>query len=485
MIAAVRAWLPVSALLLSATFDANARTVALQDWVDHTLLPGVHRALSEQPRFKGETVRFVVFDDGAPAAASNALAIGMRDRLVDAAIAKGGIRVASSANGATPGQRIDCAEDDADYLVGIEVTPGGGRTAKVVVRAQDLHENIWVSGIDIRWRGDLSRSEQRALETPLADAELRGARSAPFEAHQTDLLALKLARSMACELLGSTSADYILSLAESGDETQDALWARTLDIAGRHVASLTAVEFASSDAETTAKLDGTAHEIGNGLYQYWLTVAPTDASTPLETLSVSAYVRLGAAQPTGPAQTASPAWPAHTSLTHTPNVVIVPGAFGNDALGPLRVSKDQRGAVLKTAVRSDAIVFFLQFKPGAGLMRLGDRDCEARTIARVARAGDLLAFPIAERGGAHTVGEISRWQVDPLHNTYFAVASRDSGLARRLAAHVEQLPMHCGAATPAGLSDQALQRWLDEFIELVGKRPREVAWRAVQTRDPI
>ncbi|MEO1202332.1 MAG: hypothetical protein AAFX10_06480 [Pseudomonadota bacterium] len=485
MIESLRYWLPVPALLLLAAFDAEARSVPLEDWIDGTLLPGVHRALSEKPRFKGQTIRFVVFEDGAPAAASNALAIGMRDRLVDLAIARGGIRVASTMSGTTPGQRIDCAETDADYLVGIELTPAGSKRAEVVVRAQDLHENTWVSGINIRWRGELNRGEQRALDTPVADAELRGARSAPFDAHQTDLLALKLARGMACQLLGSTSADYVLALPNGADDDQDALWARTLDIASRHVASLTAIEFATSNVATNATLDGTAHEIGNGLYQYWLTVEPTEAGASLETISVSAYVRRGPTRVAASPPAVAPTLSTPVSVPHIPKVVIVPGAFGNGALGPLRIAEDQGGAVLKTAIRSDTIVFFLQFEPGSGLVRLGDRDCQARTIARVARAGDLLAFPIAGRSGADTVGEISRWQVDPLHNTYFAVASRNSGLARRLAAHVERLPMRCGSAAPAGLTDRALRRWLDEFIELVDDRPREVAWRAVQTREPI
>ncbi len=481
----MRSCLLASGLMLLAAFDAEARGVPLDTWVEATLLPGVHQALSEQPRFKGQRIRFVVFEDGARAAASNALAIGMRDRLVDAAIAKGGVRIASSAGAAAPGQRIDCAERDADYLVGIELSPGAGRTAAVVVRAQDLHEHTWVSGLDIRWRGALSSSEQRALRTPMTDAELRGARDAPFEAHQTDLLALKLARVMACQLLKSASADYMLARASDEDAEQDALWTKTLDIASRHVASLTSIELALNDAVSTATLHGTAHEIDDGLYQYWLTVEPIDTGDGLETLSASAYVRRGPAASANPVATTSVHGPSQTGASHVPEILIVPGAFGNDALGPLRVAELRRGNVLRTAIRSDVIVFFLQYQPGIGLMRLGDRDCQSRTIARVARAGDLLAFPIAAHGSVDTVGEISRWQVDPQHNTYFAVASRDSGLARRLAAHVDLLPMRCGTATPPGLKDHALEVWLDDFLSLVDDRPREVAWRAIQTRERL
>ena len=70
---------------------AESREKDLDRWVDRDLIPYVRQQLIVHPRFKGETVMFVVLDDNAPASTTNALALSMRDRLLAAAVATRGV----------------------------------------------------------------------------------------------------------------------------------------------------------------------------------------------------------------------------------------------------------------------------------------------------------------------------------------------------------------------------------------------------------
>ena len=475
-----RRWLGLAPLLLALIGGpATAASSGLDGWATTTMVPTVSRILSSHVRFRGETVRFVVFDDGAPAASSNALAIALRDQLAEAAVTTSGIRVASASP--APGQAIDCTRDDADYLVGVEITRGIGNAASVVVRALDIGENSWVGGFAVDWRGSLSRDEQRALATPRTDPGMRGARTAPFDASERDLLARHLARKLSCQLLRGGTSDYVIE-ARAGSAPGDAThWDKTLDLARRHMSAHDAVGLTTDDARATARLAGSAHEIGGGLYEYWLTVVPDGEDDDLETLSASAYVRLG------PVRLAGQPPEAQSAPTPAPvPVVALPGGRDAALLGPLTLAVGGSGNVLRTTARADAIVFFIQYEPGKGMVRLGDRNCRARTIARLARAGESLAFPVGDRPGVKTsAGELPEWHMSPSANTYFAIAISDTRLARRVAGHVDHLPMRCGRINPRGLEHQALSDWLDELAALTEDAHRNVAWRAVETRDVL
>ena len=70
---------------------AESREKNLEQWLDRDLLPYVQKQLLEHPRFKNETVMFVVLRDNAPASATNALSLSIRDRLLAAAVATQGV----------------------------------------------------------------------------------------------------------------------------------------------------------------------------------------------------------------------------------------------------------------------------------------------------------------------------------------------------------------------------------------------------------
>ena len=77
-----------------ATVNAAAATSErdLERWLDRDAIPFIRQQLLEHPRFRGETVMFVVLEDSAPATFSNALSLSLRDRLLDAAVDTPGVK---------------------------------------------------------------------------------------------------------------------------------------------------------------------------------------------------------------------------------------------------------------------------------------------------------------------------------------------------------------------------------------------------------
>ena len=98
---------------------ASARGGAADTWLDETAAPTVARQLATHPRFKGQSVRIVVFADNRPAALSNMLAMSFRDHLADAVIDVPGIRLISAP---PPGNAPNCSMDEANYLVGLQIS---------------------------------------------------------------------------------------------------------------------------------------------------------------------------------------------------------------------------------------------------------------------------------------------------------------------------------------------------------------------------
>ena len=107
-----------------------------------------------------------------------------------------------------------------------------------------------------------------------------------------------------------------------------------------------------------------------------------------------------------------------------------------------------------------------------------------RTMALVVRAGDPFQFPVSY---AHSLNsetiDTDDWYVTPLRDTYYAIAISDERAARRIANHLDQLPIRCGASTRRGLSGQALQEWLDEFATLAAISANHIDWRAIEIKD--
>lgn len=469
-------------LLLLALPAAAASEKNLDDWVERDLIPGVREQLTEHPRFRGETVMFVVLEDNAPAPVSNELALSLRDRLLDAALHTPGIVLGwQQGQGATPGipQATDCARDNVHYYIGIETSKRLDGTFGVSVRALDLEDRSWVTGFGEKWGGRLTPVQRQAARNMQSDTTFLGARDVPFSAEQSDLLARYLAHEMTCELSRATSGNYVV--AETQAETSPDTLQGTAELVSNNLANHVTLEFTAEDAQSNATLSGKAHRIDGSLYQYWLTITPKDPNGELAPLSASAYVSLpGTSRP------------AINPVTTVTAAISIPANHSDTLLGPLSVRRAQDSrrcrdcSILATDANSDAIVFLLQHQPNFGLVRLADSACRRRAAAHVVTTGSPLEFPIPYLPiGSSDTRETNQWLLSPVAETYYAVAIADTRAARRFANHLDKLPLRCADGTRLGLQNQSLQRWLDEFAMLAAQNAGQFGWRAIEVRDVL
>jgi len=473
---------------------AESRERDLDRWVDRDLVPYVQEQLSYYPRFKGETVMFVVLDENAPASLTNELALSIRDRLLAAALATPGIEIGSQqgrSGGALESTPADCIHDDVHYYIGIELTKRLDNSYVVEVRALDLEDRNWVTGFGRRWHGKLSTSQRRASREQRADDSFIGSRDVPFTLAQTDLLAAHLAHQLSCTLKKRVADDYVVAidLVELPADGLDG----TVELITNNLASRQALTVSTQEDATNAILSGKAHRIDGALHQYWVTVTPSDESGDMAALSASAYVVLPNATTLPYHQTGVRPAVADTGLT-TSSTVSIPNA-GKDALiGSLRVSAPRSRSdcgmhscsILQTEAHADSIVFFLVHQANFGLVRLADNECRDRTLARIARRGEALRFPITRTTtSGQRWSETHEWDLAPDLDTYYAVAVTDEKVARRIATHIDTLPLRCSEALRPGLEDHELQAWLNGLARLTASASDLVAWRAIEVRDVL
>ena len=475
---------------------AESRERDLDRWVDRDLLPYVQEQLREYPRFKGETVMFVVLNENAPASLTNELALSIRDRLLAAALATPGIEIGwqqGRSGGALESTPQDCIHDDVHYYIGIELTRKLDSSYIVDVRALDLEDRNWVTGFGRRWHGKLSSSQRRSLREQRADDTFIGSRDVPFTLAQTDLLAAHLAHQLSCTLKKRVADDYIVSI-DLVDPPANGLEG-TVELITNNLANRQALTVSSEADATNAILSGKAHKIDGVLHQYWVTVTPNSEAEEIAALSASAYLVLPNAatmpgQQTG-TQTAVAVAATRPKISST---VSIPNA-GKDALiSSLRVSAPRSRSdcgthscsILQTEARADSIVFFLVHQANFGLVRLADSECRDRTLARIARRGEALRFPITRTTTSNQRwSETREWDLAPDLDTYYAVAVTDEQVARRIANHIDRLPMRCSEALRPGLEDRELQVWLDGLARLTASASDLVAWRAIEVRDVL
>ncbi|MDH3612387.1 MAG: hypothetical protein OEU90_01440 [Gammaproteobacteria bacterium] len=475
--------IPLAALLLLLALPATAANERnLNHWVEHELIPIVRQQLVEHPRFKGETVMFVILDDNAPSPVSNELALSLRDRLLDAALHTPGVLLGwqqGRGGGAERSQPVDCTRNDVHYYIGIELSKRLDDTYSAGLRALDLEDRTWVTGFGSSWRGKLTPIQRQAVSNIQTDKTFLGARDVPFTAEQTDLLAAHLAHEMTCTLSRETSGNYIVTA--TGAETTPDVLDGTAELVSNNLASRLTLEFTAEDEQSNATLSGKAHRIDGPLFQYWLTITPKNPDGDLSPLSASAYVSLPSFGLSG-----------KNTVAAASTIISMPKTAKDTLLGPLRVLRTQhspscRGCSLLTAnANADAIVFFLQYQPNYGLVRLANNACRERTAAHVITTGSPMEFPIpyVPMGRSNT-RETDEWLVSPRADTYYAIAVADARAARRLANHLDKLPMRCSDAVRFGLRNGALQNWLDEFAMLTARSAQHVDWRAIEVRDVL
>ncbi len=495
---------------------AESREKDLDRWLERELIPYVQQQLQNHPRFRNETVMFVVLRDNVPASASNALALSVRDRLLDAAVATHGIAVGwqQGRSGNSPeSQPQDCKHDDVHYYIGIELTQNLDSSYSVDVRALDLEDRNWVTGFGKHWQGRLSTTQRQAMRQARIDETFLGGRDVPFTLAQTDLLAAQLAHKLACTMQKRVADEYVV--ATDVNEPSASALRGTVELISNNLASRQALTLSSDPGKANAVLGGKAHRIDGVLFQYWLTVTPKGEKDDVTALSASAYIVLPDAEQTTetlariePRAEATTVSEVASRADRPAPPISIPNAGKDGLITPLRISSptsdsecsgegprvraasfiagSRRCSLLQTDAKADSVVFFLEHQAGHGLVRLGNNECRSRTTARIARRGERLSFPIAETTTArYNWSETHEWQLEPDLDTFYAVVVTDAKVARRMANHIDALPLRCSDAIRPGLEDDELRNWLSDFAMMSAKSSRHVDWRAIRVKDVL
>ncbi|MDH5346254.1 MAG: hypothetical protein OEW59_10855 [Gammaproteobacteria bacterium] len=466
---------------------AGAGDSTLDQWLERDLVPYVRQQLSTLPRFRNESFRFVIMQDDRPESEGTQLAMHIRDRIRDAASEVAGIRVAWQ--GDQPGvglaagtAALDCAANDANYFVGIELEEVRPGQANIRVRALDVEERTWVAGFGRSWHGEVEGPQRQALTRIVSDPTFRGERNAPWKESETDLMAAGLAYELGCKLFGQTAGEYVVT---AGDGNAGAI----VELVGNNLAGFHALRIGG---DANAVIEGKAHRIDEDLYQYWVTITPTDPDDEMISLSADAYVRIP-----DPYRAATLVPEATLDLARSDAAFLTD--FGLVRLYDARACAADRpyyaGAAdgrsrardcfaLRTGSSDDAVVFFLNHQLNYGLVRLADGDCESQANARVVRADEALeqALPVDTlRSGSWS--DATDWVVSPAADTYYVLAASDTKAARALSRHVAKLPRRCAASVRPGLEGEALRRWLDELAVLATHWSPAIDWRSIKVKD--
>lgn len=483
--------LPV--LLIATSVAAKSKDGDLETWVSRDLVPYVEEQLRSLPRFRNESFRFVIMADDSPQSEGNALVIGIRDRLRDSMAEVPGIRIAwqgdqpgvGLAAGSSP---LDCTKNEANYLVGIELRETNGGEVNIRVRALDIEERAWVPGFTRAWQGPLTRQQFRDLRRTIDDPTYRGERDAPWSDVESDLMAAHLAYELGCKLLRQTSGEYIVALNEENGEVDRTT--ALVELVGNNLAGIRALQFGTGDAN--AVIDGKAHRIDDDLYQYWVTITPTDSTSDMTPLSADAYIRI-----VDEFQAASLVPENVFDLPQVGESFL--SGFGVVRLGHTRACFDDQVIfsdasstqrlngecfALEAGTADDAVVFFLNHQLNYGLVRLSNSACSRRSLARIGRAGSKVRLPLPlDTLQSGDWSEADGWSTSPRVDSYYTIAATDTGAARALSRHIELLPPRCSASIRPGLEGDDLKRWLQELAAIQEHWAPAIAWRSIRVKD--
>lgn len=476
-----------------------SRNADLDTWLARELLPYVKQQLTTHPRFRNESFRFVVMRDDSPQSEGSALAIGIRDRLRDSLIDERGIRITWQADqpgvGLAAGlSGLDCTKTEASYFIGIELSENSPGQASISVRALDIGERAWVPEFGRAWQGAVTYGQRRELRTIAPDPTFRGERYAPWNESETDMMAAHLAYELGCSLLRQTAGEYVLSGVAATE--QRAVANPLLELVGNNLSGVPSLQFSSSAESANAAIEGKAHQIDDDLYQYWVTITPTDPSSELVSLSANAYIRIPdnymAAKLVPEAIYEFPrnknGFLASLRIVQLgQQAMCISGSrqfTGTTNTNIARRNAAEHCYALQVSSNADAVIFFLNHQLNNGLVRLADQYCSTRSAARIAKSEQTLRFPLpleSLQSGSWSLG--NSWSLHPDKDTYYALASTDSKAARALARHIEKLPSRCTASLRGGLEGERLRHWLEELEKIAAQWESAIDWRSIRVKN--
>lgn len=462
--------------LLVAPASAALRWQDAESWVAQDVVPAIVGQLTEHPRFRGQSIRVVAFENGAPAAESSQLAMQLRDQLSAALLRVPGIQLV--APGAGSG-RLDCTRGDIDYYLGLELHRDGRNGIRLLLRTLDVRTNTWVTGHDKRWQGALTASQRRALRERAFDAQFRGQRSAPFADDEIDVLAQRVARDLACASVRQLGGVYTVHIASQDADALEGVGT----LIGNNLAGLVAMQFTDNAGNANAVLRATTHAVDGDLAQLWVSLTPLASGSNLPALTANAYVRVATTAVTttpnrvarNARETTAPPTVDLTPVVATP-VTVALQAGSSTTLGEVRLvatrnrssCDSRRGcSTIEVRGRGTSAVFVLNHQRTHGLVRIGQKRCERNGAPRVLSARGTLSIPVPAMRARSTLAQPARTlELQPRQDVVYALGTSGSRAALAVSRHLRALPQRCSDAARYGLRGAALEQWLGELANL-------------------
>jgi hypothetical protein len=468
---AVLLWLVVGAPGTAAAASDGLLTGELGRWIDESVAPELAETLSRHPRFDGQTVRLVTLVSGAPAGAGNALGRAVERRLRQRLLAVDGVRLAADA------PRSGCrAPRPVDYLVRLELSPDGGRSARLNVAVVDVAEAVWVSGISYQWQGRLSAAERRAMRQPVS-ATNAGSAGSPIPVGDAEAVATALEAELTCLLPRDLSGALFVEVPDD-----DALAGVALALKRKlMVAPLAAITADRGQADWLLSVEGepgSADPRELGLVLRNATGAQPQRVAAVFVAGMAADERLAARAPT-------PAGPAVDPEPRTPrprpsaDVAAPAPPYSSDAaslelLSTLRLEPAAREGICdsrRARVNSCVEIGFEVHRP-AFLLVLSTQDhrvVDAPCAAPERSASGSRRFRVRLPPGSYAVD-----QADTGPDAgFYVLATTNRRVAERLQQALATAPGQCGTA------DGDTGRWLAGLAAQLERHASDVSWRAV------
>lgn len=428
----------------------------LGDWLDDSVAPELAKTLSQHPMFKGETVRFASLRNGVPQTTSTELNEAIERRLTQRLLAASGVRLAVD----RPGQACQVPQA-VNYIIGIEVSATGSRSASLNLAIIDVQESVWVSGISFQWQGRLSSAERLALASSVTTAN-PGTAESPLPLADADRIARTIRQRLRCSLPQGLDGPVYVSTAEDV-----ALSRISLALQGELLTSpLAALTADRQSARWIMALE--SQSAGARLQEIHVNLQDTDGAGGQRIASVFAA---GSGAPHRVATMP----PASTASMVSRLPLLSP--LSTEPAEPVGVCDDRKArnnSCVEVTFDLHRPAYLMVFTTQA--LRIQELSCESRLSRSDAglRRFRLRVPPSQPSPGGS--GDLSPVQQSRSPDAgLYVVATEDRTAARRLHGLLRRAPGACRS----NRSLKNMESWLAELREATRKYDGRLEWRAI------
>lgn len=483
-------------------FNAGDETDAgLNRWIDDELGPYLTSQLSQHPRFKGEPLLVVGMNGANVRPDIDALTQSVRTRIMDQLLSESGINLVwRPAMRPWQHHRVETQRNcnninQANYYIGIEITPTPDRAARVSIRALDLLDQTWVSGFGKTWRGALTEAQRQAWTQSRVDEYLRGLRVLPFTESESDLLAAYLAENLAC-LLHKQGVARPLVYLDTDATTRDVL-AKVTTGAHHYLIRQQAIRVTSEPSQADLVLSANLNPIDQRLHQLWLSAKPANGAQPMVGIDTDGYILLPGRAKTAGQRVTGDRDVIRQASRATPRSAVISELRIKQRRDPRHCNTlnpwthDESLVPSDDAIQSEncfglefnlyqaARVYVLNHRSDGELVRLMPSPCRPQHASRSVLPADTTVWVPYGHSGANHAGEATG---HPGLESFYAIAVKQSDPTHDFEAHLRRLPEACGDQLLAQSEIPELDQWLAQLDTLVNRLGDRVDWRGLRVR---